>query len=435
MAKDKLNALTVKALVQRGAKGRTGDGGGLYIDVRGAGVASWTYRFMVDGRAREMGLGRYPDVDLASARRLAAEQRALKAQRIDPLAHRRATAAALAAEAEAVEATLAAQKRTFKLVAGGFMEAKGPEWSNAKHAKQWQATLKAYVYPQFGDVPVAEVAQTHVLAALKPIWLAKPETAVRVRQRIEAILDFAAVQGWRPDTNPARWRGRLEHALAAPDRFRTVRHHPALPYGLLPDFMAELRKVEGLGALALRFAILTAARSSEVRLATWGEIDLQARQWRIPAGRMKAKRAHDVPLSAEALAVLAQAKPFRVSDEGTDLVFPGADSSRPLSDMTLAAVIKRLNKVGEKPKWVDAAAEVVVPHGFRSTFRDWCAETRPEASDVVEMALAHAIQSATEAAYRRGDMFGKRAILMDAWGQYCRGAMPANVDSMHRARR
>jgi integrase len=434
MAKDKLTALTVKNLVSKGARARTGDGGGLYIDVRGAGSASWLYRYMIEGKAREMGLGRYPDIDLAAARDLAEGQRRLVAQKIDPLEERDATRVVKQAAKAAAAAQRAAAARTFKTVAAQRLDAKEAEYGNAKHRDQWRSTLASYVYPVFGDKPVAEVDQADVLAALTPIWQTKTETAVRTRQRIEAILDYAAVQGWRSAANPARWKGQLEHLLASPRKARIVRHHPALPWAELPGFMAALKAAPGIGSLALQFAILTAARSGEVRGATWGEIDLDAGVWTVPGSRMKAGKEHRVPLNAMAVDVLARAKPFRVADTPTDLVFPSVVNGGPISDMTLAAVIKRLN-MGEQATWVDQNGVPVVPHGFRSTFRDWCAELRDEPAEVVEMALAHTIKNATEAAYRRGDLFDKRIGLMDAWSDHCRGDAADNVRHIRGSRR
>ncbi len=421
MPTNKLTNLAVNGLVKTGRKARTGDGGGLWLDVRGEGRAAWVFRFTRQGKAREVGLGSHASVSLAGARDAAAGCRALLARGIDPLAQREAEAAAKQAVDRAQQADAVAGRITFRLAAESRMAAKGPELRNAKHLQQWTNTLKTYAYPVLGSIPVDAVSREDVLRVLQPIWSTKSETARRVRQRIAVVMDYAASRDWRTGANPAVWRGGLSHLLPATNKATAVRHHPALPWQRLPSMMTALAAAPGMGALALRFAILTAARSGEVRGARWSEIDLEAAAWTVPGSRMKGGRVHRVPLSAEALNVLAQAIPFRQSADSSALVFPSSSPGKRLSDMTLAAVVKRLN-AGEQPVWVDAAGDPVVPHGFRSTFRDWSADCRPESGEVVEKALAHAVGSAVEAAYRRGDLFDRRVELMRAWGEYSCGS-------------
>jgi len=300
----------------------------------------------------------------------------------------------------AVQAAIAAQ-RTFDECSEAFIEDKRAEWSNAKHADQWTNTLATYASPVMGSLIVRDVGLPHVLDVLKPIWTTKTETATRLRARIEAVLDWATVHGYRSGDNPARWRGHLDNLLPRPSKVAKVEHHAALPVASMPEFMGQLRKAAGQGARALEFAILTAARSGEVRGATWDEIDMDEAVWTVPAARMKADREHRVPLSPAAVRLLKSL----TRRDGVPYVFPSA-ADKPLSDMTLAAVLKRMG--------VDA-----VPHGFRSTFRDWCSEQTNVAREVAEMALAHAISDKTEAAYRRGDLFAKRVELMAQWARFC----------------
>jgi integrase len=370
-------------------------------------------------------LGTVKDVPLAAARQAAGEYRTLLRTGVDPLTHNQAKEALRLAAEEAARAAEASGEISFRFAAEARMTAMQDQFKNAKHRAQWGATLSSYVYRVFGDKPVAEVDREDVLTALQPVWLSKPETAARVRGRIEAILDYAAARGWRSGSNPAIWRGGLSSLLPSHRKTRLVRHHPALPWAQVPAFMSALGAAPGLGALALRFAVLTAARSGEVRHAVWGEVDVERRLWVVPAEKMKAKRAHRVPLSDAALEVLALARPFRTSGEPDALVFPGAKLGRPLSDMSLASVIKRLNVDGVV--WADAAGAAAVPHGFRSSFRDWCSDTRGEASEIVELSLAHSHGNAVERAYRRSDLFARRAVLMAAWSAHCSGMVVSNV--------
>lgn len=374
------------------------DGGNLYLFVRGA-SRTWVFRFTApDGKRRNMGLGSIDSVSLAQARMHASALRA-KAKDpltpIDPLEERQAASTAARREK--------ARRMTFKQCALACLEALRPGWRNPKHAGQWLSTLEAYAFPTLGALPVADVDTALVTACLQPIWTTKTETASRVRGRIEAVLSWATANNLRQGENPARWRGHLDKLLAKPSQVATVEHHPALPYKEVGAFMQALKQTGGMGARALEFAILTAARSGEVRGATWGEFDLTERLWRIPAGRMKARREHVIPLSDAALALL-RALP-RV--EGDAHVFPSAKPNRPLSDMTMTAVLKRMGRAG------------LTQHGFRSTFRDWAGETTAYPREVIEHALAHQLKDKAEAAYARGSLLEKRARLMADWAKHC----------------
>jgi integrase len=378
------------------------DGLGLYLHVSATGARSWIYRFMLDGRARHMGLGPTHIVSLAEARAEAAECRRLTYEGTDPI------------EARAAERTAAkladARAMTFRQCAEAYIASHEAGWKNPKHAKQWPATLAAYVYPAIGDLPVQAIDAPLVMKAVQPIWTTKPETAGRVRGRIESILDWAAVCGYRQGENPARWKGHLEHMLpkkakvaaAARQAAGREEHHAALPYAELPAFMAELRDRGGLAARALEFLILTAARTAEAIGAKWPEIDDQARLWTVPASRMKAGKEHRVPLSAPAQAIL-KALPRRG---------PGPF---PVSNMAMTMALRRMGR------------GAVTVHGFRSTFADWATEKTNTPSEVREMALAHSVGSKVEEAYRRTDLFEKRRELMDAWARYCAGSAPAAV--------
>ncbi|WP_234730118.1 tyrosine-type recombinase/integrase [Acidocella facilis] len=372
------------------------DGGGLYLSVKPSGARSWIFRFHDNGRLRDMGLGPTHTVPLQTARRLALEARQARLAGIDPIArksHARRQAAAEAARAV-----------TFNKAAELYIDAHAAGWSNAKHAAQWRATLEAYAFPVIGRLPAADIDTAAVLEILQPIWTTKPETAGRVRGRVEAILDYAKSRGWRDGENPARWRGHLDHLLPSRAKVAKVEHHAALPYAEVMAFMERAAEIEAISAFALRFLILTAARTSEILGAKWDEIDLEARVWSIPAERMKARRAHRVPLSDQAMQILETVAPLRREDDSP--VFPGQQPGRPLSNM---AMLKLLARMGRSD---------VTAHGFRSAFRDWAAEETDFAREVAEMALAHAVGNQVEAAYRRGDLFAKRAELMAAWANY-----------------
>lgn len=395
-----LQALTVSKLTMPGLH-FVGGVQGLALQVTG-GSRSWLLRANIGGKRRDMGLGPYPEVTLAQARDKAREARELIRQGVDPIARQQAAQSALrAAVAEAL---------TFKECAEKYIKAHRAGWKDAKHAQQWENTLAQHAYPSMGGVLVRDVKLPQVLAVLEPLWTTTNETAVRLRGRIELVLDWATARGLREGPNPARWRGHLDKLLPKPSKANNREHHTALPVAEVGAFMVRLRAAEGMGARALEFAILTAARSGEVRGATWAEMDLAAKVWTVPADRMKAGKEHRVPLSTEALALLGEL-PRGKPDEP---VFK-APRGGVLSDMTLSAVLRRM----------DVQA---VPHGFRSTFRDWAAERTSYPRDAAEMALAHAIGDKVEAAYRRGDLFEKRRLMMAEWAQFlARVERPAQV--------
>ena len=395
------------AKVAKAGPGRYGDGDGLYLLVRENGTRFWIFRYTPPGgKMREVGLGRAGTdknaVGLAEARDKAGTLYRMVRAGLDPLAKREADAAA--AKAAAQDAAIRAV--TFRQSAVEHIASHEAGWNNPKHRQQWTNTLEAYAFPHFGDVPVAGVETAHVLAALQPIWTTKPETASRLRGRIEAVLDYAKAKGLRSGDNPAAWKGHLALTLPARAKVAKVEHHAALPWQEVGAFMQALQAQAGVGALALRFAILTAARTGEVIGATWAEIDLGAALWTVPASRMKAGREHRVPLSEPALAVLGEVAKLRTTTAPSAPVFPGAIAGKGLSNMAMLTLLRRMER-GD-----------LTAHGFRSTFRDWAAETTAYPSEVVEMALAHAVGDKVEAAYRRGDLFEKRRRLMDEWGTF-----------------
>ena len=373
--------------------GMYADGGGLYLQVSQSGTKSWIFRYALNGREREMGLGPLHTITLADARNLAMEARRLKLSGIDPIDARKADRQAKRLED--------ARAISFKQASAAYIKANKSAWKNPKHAAQWESTLTTYADPIFGSLPVAAIDTALVMKALEAIWSEKPETASRLRGRIESVLDWATARGYRTGENPARWRGHLDKMLPARAKVQAVQHHAALPYHDLPAFMSCLRSQTGIGALALEFTILTAARTGEVIAATWDEIDLHAATWTVPKERMKAKREHKVFLGDDALAILRPLKETMRSD----FVFPGNAPDKPLSNMAMLATLKRMNR------------KDLTTHGFRSTFRDWAAETTDYPSEVVEMALAHAVTNKVEAAYRRGDLFEKRKRLMADWNR------------------
>ena len=375
------------------------DGGGLYLQVSATGTKSWMFRYSINGRERQMGLGSLEAVDLAGARQVAADCRRLRSQGLDPIQHRD--------EQRAAARLAAASSMTFNDCAAAYIESEKAAWRNAKHAAQWKSTLDTYAGPVFGKLPVQAVDTTLVLKVLEPIWPTKNETASRVRGRIEAVLDWASARGYRKGENPARWRGHCERLLPKPSKVKKVQHHAALPYGDLPDFMKRLAEQEGVAARALEFTILTAARTGETIGARPAEFDLATKTWTVPADRMKANREHRVPLCDRALAICEGVRPLRAADD--DFVFPGLLYRRPLSNMAMTAVLKRME------------CSAVTVHGFRSTFRDWAGECADFPREVVEAALAHIVGDQTERAYRRGDALEKRRRLMDAWADFCAG--------------
>jgi integrase len=365
---------------------------GLALQVTPTGARSWTLRALIGGKRRDMGLGRYPEVTLAMAHAKARDARELIRQGVDPIERQQSAASAL--RASTVDAL------TFKECATAYIKAHRAGWKSAKHAQQWENTLAQHAHPVIGELLVRDVKLSHVMRVLEPIWTTTNETASRLRGRIETVLDWATARGYRDGLNPARWRGHLDKLLPKPSKVNKAEHHPAVAVADIGAFMFLLRAADGMGARALEFVILTAARSGEVRGATWQEVDLEAKVWTVPAERMKAGKEHRVPLSDEALALLHSLPRMA----GTDLMFP-APRGGALSDMTLSAVMRR--------------AEVnAVPHGFRSTFRDWASERTNYPRDAAEMALAHVVGDKVEAAYRRGDLFEKRRLMMADWAKF-----------------
>jgi integrase len=411
----KLHLLTARK-VATAAPGTHADGGNLYLRVRPEGTRSWVFRYVdrATGKPRELGLGALHTRTLAQARTLAAALRRALADGKDP--------AEILRPAKEEQHGL----RTFADCARALIESKRPGWRNAKHAAQWTSTLEVYAFPVIGRKAPADVTLADVLKILTPIWNSKTETASRLRQRIEAALDFAAVHGLCDGTrNPARWKGTLDKVLPAPSRVAARSHHPALPYERLAEFMAALREREGMAARCLEFAVLTAARSGEARGARWDEIDFEAATWTIPAARMKARRPHRVPLSRPAMELL-QSLP-RI--EGEPYVFP-APRGGAMSDMSLCVLLRRMQ--GDPPQWVDKAGEPIVTHGFRATFRTWCEEQTSYPRSVTEAALAHVNADKVEAAYQRSDLFERRRALMEDWGAYCTRREAANVITLRR---
>jgi integrase len=396
-----LKRLTARTVAAMKKPGRHADGGNLYLTISktGAGVSRrWTFLFSLNGRQREAGFGSAATVTLAEAREKAARYRSMLAKGTDPLA-------AMKAAREA-----AAARKTFGECVAELIKSKSSEWRNKKHRAQWSSTLHDHCRP-IHDVPVDLIDTQAVLGVLQPLWQRIPETASRLRGRIEAVLNYAKAQGLRSGENPAAWRGHL--ALILPKRQKLSRgHHAALPYPDIPGFLGKLREVESIPRLALEFAILTAARSGEALGATWDEIDIDAKVWVIPAERMKAEREHRVPLSERAMAILERMAEIRIND----LVFPGHRRRRPLSGVTLAELVP--------------GATV---HGFRSSFRDWCGEETSFPREIAEQALAHATGGAVEQAYRRGDALEKRRALMEAWANYCE-PRASNVVAIGKAR-
>ncbi len=401
----KLTALAVSRARERGYYA---DGGGLYLQVSASGAKSWVFRFRQDGRLREMGLGPAHTITLAEVREHASDCRKQRIRDIDPIKARH--------DEKAAAKLATAKAMTFRQCAEAYIEAHKYSWKNAKHSGQWSATLATYAYPIFGDLPVQSIDVSLVTKALEPIWQTKTETASRVRGRIESVLDWATVRDFRQGDNPARWRGHLDKLLPQRSKVQKVEHHSALPYAETGAFMAALREQGSTSALALEFLILTATRTGEVIGATWAEIDLGAALWTIPDERMKAKREHRVPLSRPALAILKRLHESRSSE----FVFPGAKASKPLSNMALLKLLERMKRTD------------LTVHGFRSTFRDWAAERTNFPREVAEHALAHSLPDKVEAAYRRGDLFDKRRLMMDEWARFCSHHAPeGEVIALH----
>lgn len=392
MAGEKLTALEVSRLVTPGMH-RVDDH--LYLQVRSRTSRSWIVRYTLEGRPGYLGLGGLNKLSLADARKKAAEALASLGNGIDPVKQKRA--AKQRRELEAAKCV------TFREAADRYVALHRESWRSEKHRAQWDGTLAAYAFPIIGNLPVQEIDTGLVMRVLEPIWAEKPETASRLRGRIETVLSWAQARGYRTGDNPARWRGHVENLLPAKSKVRKVRHHPALPYTEIGAFMLELSAREGIASSMLQFAILTAARTGEVLGAQWSEIDLKQRVWTIPGDRMKAGREHRVPLSDAAIAIILDMAAIKQSD----LIFPGVKSGEPLSNMAMLATLRRMDRAD------------LTTHGFRSTFRVWAADQPGNWRDVAEAALAHVVGDDTERAYNRGDLFEKRRKLMDAWATYC----------------
>lgn len=394
-AKKRLTALDVARLSKTG---NYHDGDGLYLRVRHDGSKSWAFRFGIGGTKTWMSIGPLRDFGLSDARKKVAELRNDLREGRNPLAERRERQAVMRGEAG----------KTFDEVADQYISAHKSGWKNAKHASQWASTIRTYASPAIGGKPVQSIGLDDILAVLKPIWETKPETASRLRGRIESVLDYARIRGWRTGDNPAKWSGYLEEILPARASLAPVKHHAALPWVDVPVFMRELRSKPSMSAKCLEFAILTAARSGEARGLRWNEIDMQAATWTVPAARMKAKREHRVPLSARALQLLTELADIQHQPDG--LVFPGGKPGGRLSDV---AVSKTLHSI----------VPGLTVHGFRSSLRMWVAEATSFPGEIGETALAHVNKNKVESAYLRGDHFDRRRILMTAWADYC-GSTP-----------
>ncbi len=392
-----IERLTALAVTRQRKRGYYGDGGGLYLQVSATGSKSWVFRYRSrqNKRLREMGLGSVQDVSLADAREAARHCRKQLLDGSDPLDVRNT--------ARSTQATsLASKAFTFRDCAEEYVKAYAPSWRNEKHADQWRSTLSQYAYPVFAETSVADIKAALVMKVIGPLWTTKHETARRLRGRIERVLDWATAHDLRSGPNPARWKGLIDRLVPGRVISAKVKHHPALPYSDIPAFMAGLREEDGVAAAALEFTILTAARTGEVLGATWAEISIEKRLWIIPEARMKNGKEQRVPLSAPALTLLKRMEHLRRGEA----VFPGQQKPH-LSNMALLNVLKRMGKTG------------VTTHGFRSSFRDWAAECTDTSREVAEMALAHTVGNAVEAAYRRGDLLEKRRHLMALWAAFC----------------
>jgi len=398
----KLSAIGVQKIAE---PGKWPDGGGLYVKVTAGLTKSWIFRFSWHGRRPEIGLGSYPQVSLAQARALAAECRDALARGEDPRERPHAPVDAPPAP------TPPSQGTTFDEAARRYVDAHEASWRNPKHRQQWRNTLTSYVNPVIGAKDVAAITTHDVLSILEPVWLEKPETASRLRGRIERVLDWAKSRGLREGENVARWRGHLEFQLPRHSKVRRVKHHAALPWREIPAFYAGLMARDAPAAQALRLLILTATRTSEVLKAEWSEFDLDEAVWVVPAERTKMGRPHRAPLSPEALAIIGELAEVRQNG----LLIPGQKRGRPLSDMSLLMLLRRMDR-GD-----------LTAHGFRSSFRDWCAEATGYPRELAELALAHRVGDATERAYFRSDMLDQRRQLMSNWAQHCTPAVDAKA--------
>lgn len=391
------NALTATAIRNQAKPGRYADGQGLFLIVDRTGNKRWLLRMTVQNKRRDIGLGGWPSVSLADARKEVLRMRQIAKDGGNPIAERRRTRQAVP---------------TFKEAAERVHSEHESSWRNAKHRAQWINTLKTYAFPLLGDLPVNVIDSAEVVEVLSPIWLPKHETARRVRQRIGTVLDWAKAKGYRDTENPVR-----SVLRALPRSPKLVKHHASLPYRQMPNFVQSLRETESDSStrLALEFLILTATRTSEVLKATWAEIDLSEKVWSIPADRMKARREFRIPLSARAIQVLKETRPL---SNGEGYIFPGKQAGKPLSQMALLMLIRRMKLE-------------ITTHGFRSTFRDWAAEQTNFPREICEAALAHSLKDKTEAAYLRTDQFGKRRHLMTAWSRYSSQSPNENIVRLH----
>ncbi|MCH9004945.1 MAG: integrase arm-type DNA-binding domain-containing protein [Proteobacteria bacterium] len=395
-----LSALQVKRLSKPGLHA-IGGVAGLQLQIKNTGARSWILRAQIGSRRRDVGLGGYPDVTLAAAKERARDAREQIRQGVDPVEARKASRAALIAEQ--------ALQLTFAEAAVQCHATKIPEFRSKKHGADWINSINRYADPVIGQLPVAQVDLVHIVKVLEPIWTSKTETATRVRQRIESVMAWAKVSGYRNGDNPACWKGNLEHALPKPSKVRKKSHFPALPWQEMGSFMADLQLREGVAARALEFLILTAARSGEVRLATWDEIDFDLKLWTISGERMKVGKPHRVPLSEPSLRILEGLPRF----QGSKYLFTSPRGGS-LSDMSISSVCRRMK--------IDA-----VPHGFRSSFKDWCRSSTAYADEVSELALAHVNSDSTRSAYARDELIPKRARLMADWAKFCE-AVPSRSD-------
>ena len=406
-AKD-LTAVAVKNLRHPGQGGNVthavGGVTGLYLQITPNGSKSWLLRYALDGKRHGMGLGPYPEVSLADARDKARAARDVIRTGADPLAEKRKARAEVRRQV------------TFADAANDTIKAKAAEFRSEKHQKQWRATLDTYAAPIIGSMPVQDIEVADVKRVLEPIWSTKTETATRLRGRIEAVLAWATVHGHRNGDNPARWRGNLDAVLPKPRRVAKAKHYPALSLNDAPAWFSDLRRRAGFATSALEFAALTAARSGEVRQATWDQVDIEAGLWTIPAEQMKAQREHRVPLTAPAIQLLSGMSRIGASP----LVFPAARGGA-LSDMSLSACMRRINADRDGGYLDPRSKRPAVPHGLRSTFRDWAAERTEYPAEMAEMALAHTVGSAVERAYRRTDLFERRRAMMQDWAEFLTG--------------
>lgn len=388
-----INRLSAIKVSKTNKAGWYADGAGLYLQVSKTGSRSWVYRYEIAGKERRHGLGSYPTQSLDDARTDADRCRKLRRQGIDPIEYKK--------QKNANQRLDNAKAFTFKQCALSYIDSHKLGWKNPKHEMYWRNTLETYAYPIIGELSVQHVDTGLVLAVVEPLWGTKTETASRIRQRIENILDWAKVRGYREGENPARWRGHLSTQLPERSKVQKVKHFPSMPYAKLPIYFNELRQVNTIAAKALAFTILTATRATEARECRWSEIDIKEKTWTIPPERMKGGNEHRIPLPDETLKILKEIKGY-----DSELLFPGIKHGQSISEATIRKLLRKSH-------------DGLTVHGFRSSFRDWCAEMTAYPREVAEAALAHTLGNATEAAYQRGDLFAKRFKLMNAWSTYC----------------